>query len=60
MTKKNKKYKHDINIGLRETLTTHLLTHTLFDWLKFIWDPPNINGTYMIWWDPCGNLNRKS
>jgi len=29
----------------REMLTTYLLTHTfhhtLFDWLKFIWDPPN-------------------
>jgi len=38
-------------------LATHILTHTfqhtLFDWLKFIWDPPNLCGTHMIWRDPC-------
>jgi len=33
-------------------LVTHIFQHTLFDWLKFAWDPPNINGTHMIWWDP--------
>jgi len=44
-------------IQLREMLATHILTHifqhTLFDWLKFTWDPPNLYGTRMIWWDPC-------
>jgi len=38
-------------------LTTHLLTHTfqhtLFDWLKFTWDPQKVYRTHMIWWDPC-------
>jgi len=41
----------------REMLATHILTHTfeytLFDWLKFTWNPPNLDGTHMIWWDPC-------
>jgi len=38
-------------------LPTHILTptfqHTLFDWLKFTWDPPNLYETHMIWWNPC-------
>jgi len=37
-------------------LATHLLTHTfqhtLFDWLKFLWDPPNSYGTHQIHMDP--------
>jgi len=41
----------------REMLATHLLTHTfqhtLFDWLKFTWDPQKVYRTHMIWWDPC-------
>jgi len=44
-------------IKLRGMLAIHLLTHTfqhtLFDWLKFTCDPPNSQGTHMIWWDPC-------
>jgi len=36
-----------------EMLATHILTytyqHTLFDWLIFTWDPPNVYGTHMIW-----------
>jgi len=35
-----------------EMLATHLLTyvfqHTLFDWLKFTWDPPKVYRTHMI------------
>jgi hypothetical protein len=34
-------------------LGTHILTHTLFDWLKFTWDSQNLYGTHMIWWDSC-------
>jgi len=34
-------------------ILTHTFEHTLFDWLKFIWDPPNLYGTHMIWWDLC-------
>jgi len=43
----------NLYIKIRKMLTTHFLTHTfqhiLFDWLKFTLDPPNINGTHMIW-----------
>jgi len=35
-----------------EMLATHLLTytfkHTLFDWLKYIWDPHNLMGSMWI------------
>jgi len=35
-------------IMFKGMLTTHILTHhfqyTLFDWLKFIWVPPNYIG----------------
>ena len=41
----------------REMLATHILTHifqhTFFDWLKFTWDPLNLYGTHMIWWNSC-------
>ena len=37
----------------REMLTTHFLTHTFFDWLKFTSVPPNHMGLISIWWDPC-------
>jgi len=30
-------------------IVTHIFQHTLFDWLKFRWDPPNLYGTHMIW-----------
>jgi len=32
-------------------ILTHIFQHTLFDWLKFTWDLPNLYGTQMIWWD---------
>jgi len=32
-------------------LGTHILTHTLFNWLKFTCDPPSLYGSHMIWWD---------
>jgi len=37
----------------REMLTTHFLTHTLFDRLKFTWVPPNHVGPISIWLDQC-------
>jgi len=44
-------------------LGTHILTHTfqraLFDRSKFIWDPPNLYGTHMIWWDTCVLTNQR-
>jgi len=42
-----------VHIIIRKMLATHVLTHTFFDWLKFTWDPLNLYGTHMIWWDPC-------
>jgi len=29
-------------------ILTHIFQHTLFDCLKFTWDPPNLYGTHMI------------
>jgi len=34
-------------------ILTHIFQHTLFDWLNITWNPPNLHGTHMIWWDPC-------
>jgi len=49
------------DILFREMLATHILTHsfqhTLFDLLKFTWEPPNLYGTHMIWCDHV-NFNR--
>jgi len=43
-------------------LATHLLTHTfqhtLFDWLKFTWVPPNHVGPIYFWWVPCEFWNK--
>jgi len=51
----NSESRHSIRYW--EMLATHLLTHTfqhtLFDWLKLTWDPPNLYGTHVIWWDSC-------
>jgi len=41
-------------LGMLTTLIlTHILQHTLFDWLKLTWVPPNHVGLIWIWWIPC-------
>jgi len=37
---------------LRNANNTHFSTHS-FDWLKFAWNPSNLYGIRMIWWDSC-------
>jgi len=34
-------------------LVIHTFQHIFFNWLKFIWVPPNHVGPISIWWDPC-------
>jgi len=46
-----------VHIPKRGMLSTHLLTrifqHTLVDWLKFTWVPPNHVGPIYFWWVKC-------
>jgi len=40
-------------------LATHTFQHTLFDWLKFTWVPPNSYGSHQIMWVPCEFTNQR-
>ena len=35
------------------TPSKHTFQHTLFDWLKFTWVPPNHVGPIYFLWVPC-------
>jgi len=58
LQKKERRYGHTHTHQCAwKMLATHILIHTfqhtLFDWLQFVWVPPNLDGSHMIWWDSC-------